>query len=70
MRRLPIQVADVVSVGYDVKTEVLEVEFRDGSIYQLYEVKAEVYELMMNRGSFRYDYFSEHIMREYLCRRI
>ena len=32
MRRLPIQVADVVSVGYDVKTEVLEVEFRDGSL--------------------------------------
>ena len=70
MKRKPIQAKELVSVGYSVDEQILEVEFRDGSIYQIHEVTAEVYEYVMNGGYFRDDYFAEHLMIENLCRQV
>ena len=70
MQRVPIRAIDLVSIGYSVDESLLEVEFKDGSIYEIYDISIELYEFMMNEGNFRYEYFKEHIMKEYLCRQI
>ena len=44
MKRKPIQAKELVSVGYSVDEQILEVEFKDGSVYEIHEVTAEVYE--------------------------
>ena len=70
MKRILIQAIEVVSVGYSVDEQILEVEFNDGSVYQIHEVTAEVYEYVMNGGNFRNDYFAEHLMIENLCQQV
>ena len=70
MKRIPVQSEQLVSVGYEVNTHVLEVEFKDGSIYEIYEVSAEMYEYLMNDGEIRESYFEEHLKIENLCRQV
>jgi hypothetical protein len=43
--------SNVRSVGYDVVTETLEVEFLNGGVYQYYNVPQLMYEQMMNATS-------------------
>lgn len=42
MQRTPVQSSNLVSVGYDAETEVLEVEFKSG-VYRYYDVPPEEY---------------------------
>ena len=42
MDRDPVQSSNVISVGYDEATQTLEVEFRNGGIYQYYNVPAQL----------------------------
>jgi len=51
MDRSYVASTNVASVGYDEATETLEVEFLNGSIYQYYNVKMNIYEQMMQAGS-------------------
>ena len=50
MEREPVTSSTVVSVGYDVNTETLEVEFKNG-VYQYYNVPHTIYEHMMTSAS-------------------
>jgi hypothetical protein len=43
VRRDPVSSSNLVSVGYDAATRVLEVEFRNGGIYQYTGVPADVW---------------------------
>lgn len=57
--RQPVKSSDLVSVGYDAKTQTLEVEFKSGTVYQYYGVPAEVYEGLMrstSHGHYLYQY--------------
>lgn len=63
MERMSVDSSNLVSVGYDEGTSILEVEFNNG-IYQYFEVPAHVYEELMNsdsKGSFLY----RHIKNTY-----
>lgn len=51
MERVATSSSTVVAVGYDAPTETLEVEFRNGNIYQYYNVPAPVHEQMMQASS-------------------
>ena len=51
MQRLPVDSTDIVSVGYDPKTRTLEVEFKEGRIYQYLEVQPDVYRLLTKADS-------------------
>jgi XTP/dITP diphosphohydrolase len=51
MQRIPVDSSDVVSVGYDAKTRVLEIEFGGGRIYQYTDVPADVHERFMRADS-------------------
>lgn len=49
---------------YDPVTEIAEVEFTNGFVYQYYDVPKEVYEEFLNAPS-RAKFFDEKIRRSY-----
>ena len=51
MERYEVLSSNVRSVGYDARTETLEVEFHGGHVYQYYGVPELVYEEMMRAPS-------------------
>jgi hypothetical protein len=51
MNRTPVSSSNIASIGYDAKTLTLEVEFRDGSIYQYFDVPETVYQEFMRASS-------------------
>jgi hypothetical protein len=60
MNRIPISSSNLRSVGYDEASATLEVEFRDGGVYQYYDVPESRYAGLMSaypHGS----YFDAHI---------
>ena len=59
----------MVSVGYDLGTQVLEIEFRDGSVYQYFAVHASVHGSLMEAPS-KGGYFHDHIRDRYRYRQV
>jgi hypothetical protein len=51
MRRRTVTSASVKSVGYDVASGTLELEFVNGSVYQYYEVPQPTYAGLMAASS-------------------
>jgi hypothetical protein len=47
-------------VGYDKPTNILEIEFNSGGVYQYYDVPSAVYQGLMNASSHG-KYFHAHI---------
>jgi len=64
MHRTPVSSSNIRSVGYDIDSSVLEVEFNGGEVYQYYGVPHYLFEQFMaasSLGSFLY----EHIRPSY-----
>jgi len=51
MNRTPVTSTNVIAVGYDPNTLTLEVEFKDGAVYQYFDVPETVYQELMRAGS-------------------
>lgn len=51
MDRNYVASTNIASIGYDVSTETLEIEFLSGAIYQYYNVPNNMYEQLMQEGS-------------------
>ena len=51
MKRTTVISSNLQSVGYDVQTKTLEVQFNNGSVYQYYQVPHEVYLGLMTAES-------------------
>ena len=51
MNRTPVSSSNVASVGYDQNTLTLEVEFKNGSVYQYYDVPEVVHQELMQASS-------------------
>lgn len=51
MHRLPVESSDIVSIGYDPKTRLLELEFQGGRTYQYRDVEPEVHAHFMRADS-------------------
>ena len=51
MERIPVKSSDLKSVGYDVESRTLEVEFVNKSVYQYSHVTRDVYEDLINAKS-------------------
>lgn len=60
MERIPVESANLASVGYDEQQRVLEIEFESGSIYAYEDVPREVYEELMEAGS-KGRYFMQNV---------
>lgn len=51
MERENVSSSNVESVGYDEQSETLEVEFKNGTVYQYFGVSEQVYRQLRNAGS-------------------
>ena len=69
MERKRVNSSKLRSVGYDEKTQTLEIEFSNGQIYQYVKVYPEVYRRFMaapNATSF----YEDKIAEDYTGRRV
>jgi non-canonical purine NTP pyrophosphatase (RdgB/HAM1 family) len=69
VQRIPVESTDIVSIGYDVKTRVLEIEFKEDRIYQYTDVAPDVYERFMRTDSYG-EFFFAHINKHYRYKRV
>jgi hypothetical protein len=68
MERQSVSSSNLVSVGYDVESYTLEVEFNSG-IYQYYNVPEHIYEDLMSAASLG-SYLHHYIKNNFDCARV
>lgn len=51
MNRTHVQSSNIASIGYDTASQILEIEFNDGSVYQYRGVDQTVYHDLMSVSS-------------------
>lgn len=64
MNRAPVSSSNVASVGYDISTMTLEVEFKNGSVYQYFDVPESLYQELIGAESIG-TYLSQQIKSSY-----
>jgi len=69
MERKPVNSTDLVAVGYDAGSRTLEVEFKEGRVYQYLDVPPDVYDGLMCAESLG-KYFYAYIITYYRYRRV
>ncbi len=60
MQRKPVSSSNVASIGYDVASQTLEVEFNNGRVYQYLDVPQSMHEAFMQASS-KGGFLNEHI---------
>jgi len=51
MDRESVTSSNIASIGYDPESSTLEVEFKNGSVYQYFDVGQSAYEELINSDS-------------------
>ena len=51
MERQPVTSSDIASVGYDVATQALEIEFQATGVYRYFSVPADLFETIRTASS-------------------
>jgi non-canonical purine NTP pyrophosphatase (RdgB/HAM1 family) len=69
MQRIPVDSTDIVSIGYDAKARILEIEFKENRIYQYLDVAPDIHERFMRADSYG-QYFFAFINGHYRYERI
>ncbi len=69
MKRISIISKVLKSVGYDEASGTLEVEFKNGGLYEYFDVPAEEYSALMLAPS-KGTHFGDHIRDAYRFKRI
>jgi hypothetical protein len=69
MDRIPVSSTNVASIGYDVDTQVLEVEFVNGGVYQYMNVPQEVFDEFQGASS-KGSYLAQNIKNRYPYTRV
>lgn len=64
MERLPVDSSNLRSIGYDLKKQVLEVEFQSGEIYDYLDVPEVEFNALKNAPSIG-QYFAKNIRNDY-----
>lgn len=64
MNRTPVSSSNIAAIGYDEDMQILEVEFKDGSVYQYSGVPLSEFEGIMNAASHG-TYLNANIKRRY-----
>jgi hypothetical protein len=64
MRREPVSSSSIAAIGYDARSEALEVEFVSGRIYRYRGVESEVHQEFRAAPS-KGTYFNENIRDAY-----
>ena len=69
MDRQPVRSSNIRSAGYQASTQLLEVEFHSGGVYQYSGVPKSVY-LDFMRAASKGTYFHNHIRDQYAFTRM
>jgi len=69
MDREPVDSSNIESIGYDAASKILEVEFKNGGIYQYKGIPQEIYNELMEADSVG-SFLSRRIKRMFECERI
>jgi hypothetical protein len=64
MKRISVNSSNLASVGYDEKSQILEIEFNHGGVYQYFDVPELVHNGLMNASSHG-KYFVVNIKDDY-----
>lgn len=69
MQRDYVASSNISSIGYDSATEILEIEFQSGSVYQYYNVSSVIYDELMAASS-KGQFFAYQIKNSYPYSRV
>lgn len=69
MERKRVNSSRIRSVGYDERSQLLEVELSNGTVYQYSKVSPEVHRRLMAAPN-PTSYFDDQIAEEYTARRV
>ena len=69
MQRKNVNSGTIRSVGYDIREQVLEIEFTSGSIYQYSRVSPEIHRKLIAAPTIG-SYFKNNIEEEFTAKRI
>ena len=69
MDRVPVTSSNVTEVGYDASTMTLEVAFKNGTVYQYFDVPESVYQELLRAGSIG-TFLNEQIKNSYRCAKL
>jgi hypothetical protein len=64
MNRQSVNSSNITSIGYNPKTQILEIEFHSGGVYRYYSVPNSEYQALMNASSHG-KYFDQNIKKTY-----
>jgi len=64
MERKKVSSSNISSIGYDEDSSTLEVEFKNGAVYQYFDVNINIYKGLMEAGS-QGQYLAQHIKGHY-----
>ena len=51
MERIPVTSITMASIGYDLESRILEIEFTGGAVYQYFGVPEEIYQELLRAES-------------------
>ena len=69
VKREAVSSSNIASIGYEEKSETLEIEFHSGGVYQYFDVPRNVYNGLMSTGSHG-RFFTSNIKGIYRYRKI
>lgn len=69
LSRVPVKSSNIVSVGYDPESQILEIEFRGGSVYQYQNVPTMTHFALMSADSIG-SFVAKEIKDAYPCKKI
>jgi hypothetical protein len=69
MDRTRVTSSNILSIGYDPQSKVLEVEFTSGDVYQYFDVPDHLYETFL-RASSHGQYLNENIRYNYRYQKV
>ena len=64
MRREKVESTTLKSMGYESESQILEIEFQSGSVYEYFDVPGAVYE-GLRRAESKGRYFNDEIRDDY-----
>jgi len=65
MERIRVKSSDLRSVGYDESTQILEIEFHHGGIYQYFGVSKKIYDSLIKSVLSHGEYYDRFIKNRY-----
>ena len=69
MKRNPVISSNLAAVGYDPSSQVLEIEFKSGSVYDYFGVPQGLYEQLMAAASLG-TFFHQYIRDAFQTQRV